>query len=91
MSEPTRYRRCGELATNSRYVSGCRCADCQAAHRDANRRHRRSWQRVVEIDSLPVECWCQTDIVLVSRTDVLAGRTNPCGRRGCEAPGEECA
>lgn len=82
--EPEPYRRCGTLAANSRYMSGCRCADCRAAHRDANRRHRRSWQRVVDFDSLPCECWCQTDIVLVSRRDVLALRTGSCGRPGCE-------
>lgn len=39
---------------------------------------------VVDFDSLPCECWCQSDIVLVSRRDVLALRTGSCGRPGCE-------
>jgi hypothetical protein len=34
-------------------------------------------------DFLSVECWCRSNIVLVSQPDVMRGRTRTCGLARC--------
>jgi hypothetical protein len=68
----------------------CRCPECTAAN-SAYQRARRTY-KIVEFEPaawspvkgcLPVQCWCQADVVKVSVEDIRAGRTASCGQPDC--------
>lgn len=41
---------------------------------------------VAKPGQVPVTCWCEDRIVLVTERDVFEGRTRTCGRPACHAP-----
>lgn len=59
----------------------CRCAECQAV----SRAHGSGQDN--QTGDLLSYCWCGMDQVVVTRGDVLNGRTKSCGRQACEAVG----
>lgn len=71
----------GRCGTRYRYVQGCRCPACRRAN---TRYHReRRWGPDTRGDQLAVSCWCEDTIVVVDRSEVVAGRTGSCGAPGC--------
>lgn len=57
----------------------------QRAKANARQAAYKARQRVVRIDDLAVTCYCEAEIVHVPRAVILEGRTETCGREGCEA------
>jgi hypothetical protein len=47
---------------------------------------RTSTQRVAAVKELKVYCWCGKKQIKVAQAEVRAGRTDSCGREGCESP-----
>lgn len=69
-----KWRREAQHGTRSRYVAGCRCEDCRAAH------------RVYEHDR---RLWAKTHRRVITRVDVYAHLTRPLGRgRHKATPGQ---
>lgn len=71
-----------EHGTRSRYVQGCRCKPCRRANTRYSRDHRRGVPDVGP-DDLPVNCWCEAQVVGVPARLVGQGVTFSCGRQGC--------
>jgi hypothetical protein len=78
--------------TISRYQKQkCRCDRCRAANKLYQRARRPPKENEFEPCAwrpvngrLPVECWCQTEIVKVPVEDVRACRTISCGAPNCQ-------
>lgn len=69
--------------THAAYAKArCRCTDCKTAE-SAYRQQLARRARPVNIDDLPVTCWCEQGYVWVPPADVRNGQTRSCGLRAC--------
>ena len=58
----------------------CPCPDCRAVRAARSR----SARHATDLGMLLADCWCGTDQILVPQADVLACRTDTCGRPHCK-------